>query len=61
MRDARSLRFLWRMYKWEMLKLPGVDRWDLVLAQGAFYAGARVTWKVLYGRTWRSQVAESTA
>ena len=47
MRHAPSLRRMWRMYKEVLTESRGYDRRDLVLAQGAFYAAARVTWKVL--------------
>jgi|HubBroStandDraft_4_1064222.scaffolds.fasta_scaffold319465_2 hypothetical protein len=41
-----SLWRLWSMYK-KLLVEDGLSRRDLVLAQAAFYAGARATLKVL--------------
>lgn len=43
---APSLRRLWTMYK-RVLAEGGFGRRDLILAQGAFYVGARGVLKVL--------------
>ena len=43
---APSLRRLWTIYK-KLLVEDGMSRRDQVLAQGAFYASARSTFKVL--------------
>jgi hypothetical protein len=45
-RRTPSLRRLWSMYK-KLLIEDGVSRRDQVLAQGAFYSGARCILKVL--------------
>jgi hypothetical protein len=44
---ALSLRRYWVMYKRILVKDGGLSRRDQVLAQAAFYAGARVVLKVL--------------
>jgi hypothetical protein len=41
-----SLRQLWRLYKAILARSEDVDRRDLMLAQDAFYAGARAVLKV---------------
>jgi hypothetical protein len=46
MTTTPSLRRLWTMYK-ELLVADGSSRRDQVLAQGAFYSGARAILKVL--------------
>ena len=46
MNTTPRLRRLWSMYK-ELLVADGLSRRDQVLAQGAFYAGARCVLKVL--------------
>ena len=46
MREIPSVRRQWKMFK-QQLAEAGLDRRDLVLAQAAFYAGVRVTWKIL--------------
>jgi hypothetical protein len=43
---ALSLRRLWTMYK-RLLAADGLGKRDVILAQAAFYAGARATLKVL--------------
>jgi hypothetical protein len=47
MREAPSLRRLWRMYKQILLERGEYNRRDLILAQTVFYTGARCIWKVL--------------
>ena len=47
MRDVPSVRRLWKPYKQRMMEWPDIDRRDLIFAQGAFYAGVRVSWKIL--------------
>jgi len=42
-----SLRRMWRMYKALLAEDPEIDRRDIVLAQTAFYTGARGILKVL--------------
>jgi hypothetical protein len=46
MSSVPSLRRLWTMYK-KLLVEDGLGRRDQVLAQGAFYSGARAVLKVL--------------
>jgi hypothetical protein len=46
MTTTPSLRRLWSMYK-ELLVADGISRREQVLAQGAFYSGARAIFKVL--------------
>jgi hypothetical protein len=46
MTTTPSLRRMWSIYK-KLLVEDGMSRRDLVLAQGAFYAGARCVLKVL--------------
>jgi len=46
MRDIPSVRRQWKMFKRQLAE-AGLDRRELVLAQAAFYAGVRVTWKIL--------------
>jgi hypothetical protein len=43
---APSLRQLWVIYR-KILAEAGMRRRDLILAQGAFYAGTRSVYKVL--------------
>jgi hypothetical protein len=45
MRDIPSVRLQWKIFKRQLAE-AGLDRRDLVLAQGAFYAGVRLTWKI---------------
>jgi hypothetical protein len=46
MSSTLSLRRMWTMYK-KLLIEDGMSRRDQVLAQGAFYSGARCVLKVL--------------
>ncbi len=46
MTSTPSLRRMWTLYK-KLLVEDGASRRDQVLAQGAFYAGARCVLKVL--------------
>jgi hypothetical protein len=52
-----SLRRLWTMYK-ELLVTDGSSRRDQVLAQGAFYSGARAILEVLGHLTERGDPGE---
>jgi hypothetical protein len=47
MSEVPSTRRLWTMYKQVLMEDGFFGRRDLILAQGAFYAGVRATWKVL--------------
>ena len=46
MKSTPSLRRLWTMYK-KLLVEDGMSRRDQIIAQGAFYSGARFVLRVL--------------
>ena len=47
MREAPSLRRLWRMYKQILVESGDYKRRELIVAQTAFHTGARCIWRVL--------------
>jgi len=55
-----SLRRLWTLYKQTLAESGEYDRRDLVIAQGAFYAAARATYKLLGQLVERGQTDELT-
>jgi hypothetical protein len=57
MTSTPSLRRMWTMYK-RILVEDGASRRDQILAQGAFYSGARCVLKVLDHLAERGEVEE---